>query len=281
MADYLTDEEQAERLKRWWDENGTSLIVAVVLAVAAVIGWRYYQSHTAERANAASAAFVAFEEARAADEPVADLLATIDNEYTGTAYHVFSLLYRAADQVQEKDWEEALAYLERAAELADEQVVEDVARYRAAKVLYQLDRFDQALAQLAMIKGAGFEVSAAELSGDIHVAQGDGAAAAEAYAAGVAAAQAGPERMPPVELLELKLSSLALQPESEAEPESEPAAEPEPAPELEPAPEPEPAPEVESVPEPEPAPELAPVPAPEPATEPDLPDEQDTEVSTQ
>lgn len=271
MADYLTDEEQAERLKRWWDENGTSLIVAVVLAVAAVIGWRYYQSHTAERANAASAAFVAFEEARAADEPVADLLATIDTEYAGTAYHVFSLLYRAADQVQEKDWEEALAYLERAAELADEQVVEDVARYRAAKVLYQLDRFDQALAQLALIKGAGFEVSAAELSGDIHVAQGDGAAAAEAYAAGVAAAQANPERRPPVELLELKLSSLALQPESEAEPESEPA------PELEPAPEPEPAPEVESVPEPEPAPELAPVPAPEP----DLPDEQDTEVSTQ
>lgn len=284
MADYLTDEEQAERLKRWWDENGTSLIVAVVLAVAAVIGWRYYQSHTAERANAASAAFVAFEEARAADEPVADLLATIDNEYAGTAYHVFSLLYRAADQVQEKDWEEALAYLERAAELADEQVVEDVARYRAAKVLYQLDRFDQALAQLAMIKGAGFEVSAAELSGDIHVAQGDGAAAAEAYAAGVAAAQAGPERMPPVELLELKLSSLALQPESEAEPEPaspapepEPAAEPEPAPELEPAPEPEPAPEVEPVPEPE----LAPVPAPESAPEPDLSDEQDTEVSTQ
>lgn len=208
MADYLSDEEQAERLKRWWDENGTSLIVAVVLAVAAVVGWRYYQSHTAERANAASAAYTAFEEAHAADEPVADLLATIDNEYTGSAYHVFALLYRAADQAQEEDWEEALAYLERAAELAEEGVIEDTARYRSAKVLHQLERNDQALAQLAMIKGAGFEVAVAELSGDIHVALGDVVAAEQAYSAGVAAAKQAPESAPGLEILELKLSSL-------------------------------------------------------------------------
>lgn len=209
MADFLTDEEQAERLKRWWDQNGTSLLVAVVLAVAAVLGWRYYQSYTADRDNAASAVFVAYEEARTIGEPVSDLLATIDTEYAGTAYHVFSLLYRAADQAQEKDWEEALAYLERAAELADVRVVEDTARYRAAKVLYQLERFDRALEQLALIGSAGFEAPAAELAGDIHVAQGDLAAAADAYAAGVEAAQRDPGRTPGVELLELKLSSLA------------------------------------------------------------------------
>ncbi|MYE24023.1 MAG: tetratricopeptide repeat protein, partial [Gammaproteobacteria bacterium] len=38
----MTDEEQAERLKKWWDANGVSLIVTLVLAVGAVIGWRYY-----------------------------------------------------------------------------------------------------------------------------------------------------------------------------------------------------------------------------------------------
>ena len=30
MSDYLSDEEQAERLKQWWDDNGTSLIVGPV-----------------------------------------------------------------------------------------------------------------------------------------------------------------------------------------------------------------------------------------------------------
>lgn len=208
MADYLTDEEQAERLKRWWEQNGTSLIVAVALAVAAVLGWRYYQGYTVDRDNAASAAFVAYEEARAIGEPVSDLLTTIDTEYAGSAYHVFSLFYRAADQVREEDWEEALAYLERAAELADVGVIEDTARYRAAKVLYQLQRFDRALEQLAMIGSAGFEAAAAELSGDIHVAQNDLDAAAEAYSAGVEAARRDPERTPGVAMLELKLASL-------------------------------------------------------------------------
>ena len=209
MADYLTDEEQAERLKRWWEQNGTSLVVAVVLAVAAVLGWRYYQGYTQDRGNAASAAFVAFEEARAADAPVSDLLEVIDTEHVGSAYHVFTLLYRAADQAREKDWEEALAYLERAAELADSRVIEDTARYRAAKVLYQLERFDDALAEVAKIGSAGFEAPVAELSGDIHIAKGDTAAAIEAYSAGVEAARRDPGRTPGVELLELKLSSLA------------------------------------------------------------------------
>lgn len=211
MADFLTDEEQAERLKRWWDRNGTSLIVGVALAVAAVLGWRYYQSYTTDRDNAASAAFVAYEEARAIGEPVSEMLATIDTEYTGSAYHVFSLLYRAADQVEEEDWEEALAYLERAAGLAEVRVVEDIARYRAAKVLYQLQRFDRALEQLALVRSVGLEAPAAELSGDIHAAQGDLAAAAEAYSAGVEAARRDPRRIPGVEMLELKLASLAEQ----------------------------------------------------------------------
>ncbi len=208
MADYLTDEEQADRLKRWWDQNGTALVVGVALAVAAVVGWRYYQTYTTNRDNDASAAYMAYLEARETGEPTTDLLATLDSEYTGSGYHVFALLHRAADQVEEEDWEEALAYLERAAELTDSQVIADTARYRAAKVLYQLGRLDQALAQLAKIRSAGFRVDVAELSGDIHIANDDPAAARAAYVAGVEAAGQETANPPNIELLELKLSSM-------------------------------------------------------------------------
>ena len=208
MADYLTDEEQADRLKRWWDQNGTALIVGVALAVGAVVGWRYYQSYTTDRDNAASAAYMAYLEARNTGEPTADTLATLDSEHTGSAYQVFALLHRAADKVEEEAWEEALAYLERAAELSDVHVIADTARYRAAKVLYQLRRFDQALAQLAKIRSAGFQVLAAELSGDIHVENDDPAAARTAYAAGIEAAGRETANPPNIELLELKLSSM-------------------------------------------------------------------------
>ena len=212
MADYLTDDEQAERLKRWWDRNGTSLILSVVVAVGAVLGWRYYQSHTTDRANAASAAYMDYLEAQALGEPVADLFAILDTEHAGSTYHVFALLHRAAAQAKEKNWEEAFAHLERAVELADTGVIADVARYRAAQTLYQLDRLEEALAYLGKITGTGFQVPVADLSGDIHVAQEDVAAAWAAYQAGVEAARQRPGDSFGIELLELKLSSLVDKP---------------------------------------------------------------------
>ena len=209
MADYLTDEEQAERLKRWWDENGTMLVVGLVLAVGGVIGWRYYQDYAADQANAASEAFAAYIEARTTEDEVQEHLSTLDNDFVGSTYHVFSLLYRAADQVAEEDWEEALAFLERTVELADDGALADIARLRMAKVLYQLDRLEDVEAQLASIESAGLEAQVAELSGDVFVARGDLAAASTAYAAAVEAAQeAAGGALPGVELLELKLASL-------------------------------------------------------------------------
>ena len=209
MADYLTDEEQAERLKRWWDNNGTSLIVGLLLAIGGVVGWRYYQTYEGDRADAASTAFSAYLEARAAAQPTGEHLAALDNDHTGSAYHVFSLLYRAADQAEENDWEEALAFLERAVELADGAELRDLARFRAAKVLYQLDRLDDCEAELAQIRSIGLESQVAELSGDIRSALGDSEGARQAYQTAVEAAQRnsdGPAAA--VASMELKLASV-------------------------------------------------------------------------
>lgn len=218
MADYLTDEEQAERLKRWWEQNGTLLVVGLVLAVGVVVGWRYYQEYRSERADMASDAYASYlaarNEAASTDEP----LAIIDSEFEGSTYHVFTLLYRAADQVAESDWEEALALLERAVDLARDGPVRDVARLRAAKVLYQLNRLEDSEAQLAMVRSPGFEAHVAELSGDVFFARGDMARAREAYQAAIDAARSdGPEGILGVEFMELKLASLTAVPPDEAD----------------------------------------------------------------
>ena len=51
MSDYLTDEEQLDKLKKWWEDNGLMLVGAVVVSVAGVIGWNWY----GERRDAAIA----------------------------------------------------------------------------------------------------------------------------------------------------------------------------------------------------------------------------------
>ena len=45
MSDYLSDEEQVERLKSWWSENGTSLLASLLVAVLGIAGWNYYGSY--------------------------------------------------------------------------------------------------------------------------------------------------------------------------------------------------------------------------------------------
>lgn len=208
MTDYLTDEEQAERLKRWWEKNGTSLVVGLVLAVGVVVGWRYYQDYRSERADLASDTYASYLAARDEAASPDDPLAIIDTEFEGSTYHVFTLLYRAADQVEESDWEEALALLERAVDLAEEGPFRDVGRLRIATLLYQLNRLAESEAQLAMVRSPGFEAHVAELSGDIFFAQGDMTRAREAYQAAIDAARGAPDGVLGVEFMELKLASL-------------------------------------------------------------------------
>ena len=40
MADHITEEEQIEALKRWWDENGKQVVLAIVLTVGGYFGWQ-------------------------------------------------------------------------------------------------------------------------------------------------------------------------------------------------------------------------------------------------
>ena len=48
MSEYLSDEEQVERLKSWWNENGTFLVVGLLVTILAIGGWNYYGSYKDE-----------------------------------------------------------------------------------------------------------------------------------------------------------------------------------------------------------------------------------------
>ena len=53
MSDYLSDEEQVDRIKRWWSENGMIIVVGLVGAIIGVVGWNWYESRSEERSAAA------------------------------------------------------------------------------------------------------------------------------------------------------------------------------------------------------------------------------------
>jgi len=55
--DYETEEQQVEALKEWWRENGRAVIAGVVIGVAGIGGWGWFQSHQEAQAVAASDGF--------------------------------------------------------------------------------------------------------------------------------------------------------------------------------------------------------------------------------
>lgn len=203
MSDYLSEEEQVQALKTWWDDNGTSLIVGVVLVLAAVFGWRWYQGYSADQAAAASDLYQDYLLAEEDARP--DVVAEIDSQIPGTSYQAFVKLTEARRALDGGDLDAAVGELEAALVAAKGSYLDGLVRVRLARLYQQQGKTDEALAQLAQVKGDGYESQAAELRGDIHYAAGDRAEAAVAYRVAADLLPEGDARP----LLELKLMNTA------------------------------------------------------------------------
>ena len=52
-----TEEEQVEAMKKWWNENGKSLIITVVVVLAGYFGWNSYQENQRVQGEAAASIY--------------------------------------------------------------------------------------------------------------------------------------------------------------------------------------------------------------------------------
>ena len=57
MADHITEEEQIEALKRWWEENGKQTLLGIALIVGGYFGWQAWTDHNEEQSSAASLSY--------------------------------------------------------------------------------------------------------------------------------------------------------------------------------------------------------------------------------
>lgn len=162
----VDEEVRRERLKRLWDRYGIILIVAAVLFVAAVAGWRFYQHRQAGFAAESGAAFdqaVALadegkhEEAQAALAKIAK---------TGTPSYQALARLRAAAELSQRDAKAAVAEYDRvAADASVEKKLQELAGIRAAFLLVDSAPLDEMVRRLESVSSgrATFRHSAREL----------------------------------------------------------------------------------------------------------------------
>ena len=201
-----TEEEQVEKLKAWFKENGLSIVFGIIIGVGGIGGYNYWVHTQETMAAEASGHFTQMMEALSAgnSETVQQQADILSNEYASTEYALMAQLARASDYVVNADFENAESALQQVVGSAEQQPLAYLARTRLATVQIQTEQFDQALATLAIDFPAEFAARADELRGDILVLQGKSAEAIEAYLK----AQSGIPGPANIEFLQRKLNDL-------------------------------------------------------------------------
>jgi predicted negative regulator of RcsB-dependent stress response len=203
VSDYLTDEEQLDKLKKWWEENGLMLAGAVVVAVAGVVGWNWYGERQSASIAGSSDLYVDYLSAEGAERDTIE--ATLAADYPDSVYRAFILMREAQTEAENENPEGALEALNASLSAVSDDKLADVIRIRIARLEQELDRSDAALGTLAEVRSLGLRSHVQELKGDIHMARGERALAHEAYSA--ALGEAGEAAQRP--LLKLKVADTA------------------------------------------------------------------------
>lgn len=203
-----TDEEQVEKLKQWWKENGKAVVAGIVIGVGGLIGYRYWVDYQETHAQQASTHFIHMVSAiESGNNEVADKQAnSLLNGYGTTEYAIMAHFALAKNLVEADDYEKAEHHLQQIIGRAGDSPLTYIARKRLATVQMQLATFDQALKTLSIEFPAQFDASVEELKGDLYASQGNKTEAANAYRK---AQQSQPEPVN-TEFLQQKLDDLGI-----------------------------------------------------------------------
>lgn len=166
-----TEDEQLEALKKWWLENGLSIVAGVVIGIVAIFGWRGWQSHQRTIAEAASSLYtetivnIRQGNTTRAREVANQLLA----EYGSSGYATFAALLLARLDVDENNDQAALEQLQWVLDNADQEGLKHLARLRMARVHLAMHQPEKALEVLDVPSQGKFTAAYEELKGDIYV----------------------------------------------------------------------------------------------------------------
>ena len=174
MEIYETEEERLEAVKRWWKENGQSTIIGLVLGIAVILGWNYWQEHKKAQAEQASALYSQLIQAIAADkkDSAEKLAERLQEQYPKTEYAAYSGLFLAKLKVQQGDVAKAQTILKNIAAGSNREL-SNIAKIRQVRLMLASGEYEQGLQLINDVDPAtssSFSGNYDELVGDLYVA---------------------------------------------------------------------------------------------------------------
>jgi len=176
MSDLYDTREQGERVKSWLRENGSAIVMGLVLAFGLMFGFKQYQAWEISKRQQASAEYQVMLELLEVDNMDAAVpnYEVLKSEFPKSAYTSMASLMMAKARLKAGQTDLAASALTQAMENAQPEPLKVIARERLARV--RLSQGDADTAEKILDAAAsekGFEAQFAELRGDIHLARGE------------------------------------------------------------------------------------------------------------
>ncbi|MDD1605764.1 MAG: tetratricopeptide repeat protein [Methylococcaceae bacterium] len=169
-----TEEERLEAAQKWWKDNGQATIIGVVLGIAAILGWQYWQEYKHTQAEQASALYTQLLKAVETNtkDSVDKLAEQIQTGYPKTDYALYSGLFQAELKVQQNDIPAAKQILTKIGESSNKEI-SNVAKIRLVRLMLANKEYEQGLELINKVdptSSASFSSNYDELVGDLYVA---------------------------------------------------------------------------------------------------------------
>lgn len=211
VSELQTEEEQIEQIRKWWQENGTTVMVGVVLGGALLFGWNYWKAYKVRYATQASDLHEQLLTSLASgnNEAFTSLNQQLQSDFGSSPYAEMAPLALAKMHADAGDLDAAANALESATRGDD--TVANVARLRLARVRLAQDRPQDALVVLGSGGAGSFAPLFDELRGDAHAALADADAARSAYQSALDSDEVGVDRT----YVRIKLDALGPAPDGQ------------------------------------------------------------------
>ncbi len=200
----LNEHEQGEAVQKWLRQNGSSLLTGILLGLACILGWNWWQGKNAQAKDEAAAQYAAFTDAvTAGDEAkIKAFAAVVKEKYADTPYVDLVSLGEAQHLQSLGKNADALKALDAAAAGTKDATMKELFALRAARVLLVDGKPADAKKRVDAIAAPLDPAIAFEIQGDANAALGKRDDARKSYEKAMTSLdQASPLRR----LLELKL----------------------------------------------------------------------------
>ena len=171
-----TEEEQVEKIKKWWNSNGKQIIAGAVIGLAGIWGWNTYSDYQDKQSLNARSLYLSF----ASDFNNLGAYDKLTTDFSSSSYSDQAILLMAKYLFDAGSYTQALGVIKPLINNPSS-VIANTAALRIASIHLQLGQHDQALSILEGQSGNDFSGLIYNLIGDIYLDLGNRAEAQKHY----------------------------------------------------------------------------------------------------